>query len=734
MEELARLKMVADVLMRALALIVLVLPLTLADPVDLKDRSLFGARGEKVARQGGQVPTTTFGFPPNTLPLPTKTGGTSTPTPFVAFNSISRELTTCQSSNMGWIHGGPNVRMNLGITNIGVPQDNPSADSNTGRTNSNTQTDGLISTSVTPTPIAFFLANNIDATLEGFTWDKVNVTQGSYVLIAQQSDTGEVLARSSISFFVRNGTDVSCLQNTPSSTSQPPPTAPQTSAPPSTDTGTPSGAAQSNRVNIGGIVGGVVGGVALLGLIILAYACCRRRGKRRAQAPGGEDKSGADNETTRPGLLPFGRWGKLGSGSFNDKDRSPVATEVGNGVGASAVTTSATRSIGRPRSRSGAGGGFFATVLKPSSSTSQSKKSPAKKVKKPYNATRHNSHSDSIGGMLSSSATTTMTGSSAFHGTEDEFHPYSYERPVAMSPISAGGSSAASSFRVSGAAADTRSPFSDPSDRDSDNVVYGLYGTVDGSNTGMIPIGYDGPPISGAPTPSPVPSHSQYGSSTGAVAGHSSDSDPTESRRTSRGHHDRSHSYSAFREGSRDHQQHDRVRAQTLLGGMYTLPNSQQQTLPETPRNDSMLTFTTTSSAGPSRRGSRSHTSPSPSIPMQAAPSSQSSTTMGSSTNQAGGTFGGNATRRAARKPVPSYSPDELATTTNAFGSSSVSSSPGSSPTFTSPLTHVEGTVSDGQREVYRQHELLHKDSAGSMKGMAKMHLLIPDMPPPQRG
>ncbi|KAK1234596.1 hypothetical protein PQX77_002203 [Marasmius sp. AFHP31] len=147
-----------------------------------------------------------------------------------------------------------------------------------------------------------------------------------------------------------------------------------------------------------------------------------------------------------------------------------------------------------------------------------------------------------------------------------------------------------------------------------------------------------------------------------------------------------------------------------------------------------MLTFSTSSSAEQSRRGSRSHASPSPSIPMQASPSSQSSTTMGSSANHAAGTFGANATRRAVRKPVPSYSPDELANASNVFGSSSAPTSPGSSPTAGSPLTPADGTVSDGQREIYRQHELLHKDSMGSMKGTGKMHVLIPDMPPPQRG
>ncbi|KAK1220363.1 hypothetical protein PQX77_016854 [Marasmius sp. AFHP31] len=729
--------MVTDIFMKAFALIVLALPLTLADPVDLKDRSVFDARGEKVARQDTVAPIKTFSLPTGTS---TDTSAAPTSTTLIIFTATSRELTTCQSSTLGWIHAGPDVRIDLGITSAGVTQSSAPGDTTTGRSNPNTQTNGGVTftrraDSDSSGSVANILGTNINAEQEGFAWDKVNVPQGWYILVAVQSGTSNVLGFSRSSFFVRNGTDVSCIQTTqPTSTSQTSSTGTQTSAPPSTDTGTPSGAAQTSSVNIGGIVGGVVGGIVLLAIILFA-ACCWRRGKRRAQAAGEtNDKSGADNEGTRPGILPLGRWGKLGSGSFNDKDRGPAAAEVGNGVGATAVATSATRSLGRPRSRSGTGGGFFAAVLKPSSSSP--KKSPTKKPKKPYHTPRHNSHSESIGGMLSSSATTTMTGSSAFHGTEDEYNPYSYERPMPMSPISAGGSSAASSFRASGAAADIRSPFSDPSDHDSDSVVYGLYATARGSSTGVIPIGYDGPPISGAPTPSPIPSshvNSHYGSSTGAVAGHSSDSDHPDSRRSSRGHHDRSHSYSAFRDG-RDQQQHERVRAQTLLGGMYTLPNSQQQSLPETPRNDSMLTFSTSSSAEQSRRGSRSHASPSPSIPMQASPSSQSSTTMGSSANHAAGTFGANATRRAVRKPVPSYSPDELANASNVFGSSSAPTSPGSSPTAGSPLTPADGTVSDGQREIYRQHELLHKDSMGSMKGTGKMHVLIPDMPPPQRG
>ncbi|KAL0072567.1 hypothetical protein AAF712_000330 [Marasmius tenuissimus] len=724
--------MVTDISMKAFALIVLALPLTLADPVGLKDRSIFVAQGEKTPpRLKLFLSQNLHGYQCNAFLDPS--------------NHFRRQFPRAHDLPIVYLYVGfmpaQAVRVDLGITNVEVTQGPPPADTSPGRSNSNTQTNAGITVmrradSDPSVIIAEPLGSNIDAEQEGFTWDKVNVPQGWYILVAALSGTSNVIGVSGTSVFVRNGTNVSCLQNTVSTTSQSPPTGTQTSAPPSTDTGTPSGATQTSSVNIGGIVGGVVGGIALLAIIVFA-ACCWRRGKRRARNAGEtNDKSGAINEGTRPGILPLGRWGKLGSGSFNDKDRGPAAAEVENGVGATAVATSATRSIGRPRSRSGTGGGFFAAVLKPSSSSVSPKKSPTKKPKKPYHTPRHNSHSESIGGMLSSSATTTMTGSSAFHGTDDEYNPYSYERPMPMSPISAGGSSAASSFRASGAAADVRSPFSDPSDHDSDSVVYGLYATARESSTGVIPIGYDGPPISGAPTPSPIPSshiNSHYGSSTGAVAGHSSDSDRPDSRRSSRGHHDRSHSYSAFRDG-RDQQQHERVRAQTLLGGMYTLPNSQQQSLPETPRNDSMLTFSTSSSAEQSRRGSRSHASPSPSIPMQASPSSQSSTTMGSSTNHAGGTFGANATRRAVRKPVPTYSPNELASSTDVFGSSSAPTSPGSSPTAGSPLTPADGTVSDGQREIYRQHELLHKDSMGSLKGTGKMHVLIPDMPPPQRG
>ncbi|KAF9268539.1 hypothetical protein L218DRAFT_515808 [Marasmius fiardii PR-910] len=664
------------------------------------------------------------------------------------------EFTTCMPATIPWSAGGPKLPITITITDIGVTQSAPpSSPSATGKSGTNTFSNiatAILRRAVGDGLTMFAIGQSVNSALGSYTWSSVNVSQGWYQLIAQTEDLNFVGHSQPI--FVRNGTDTSCIDGASPSSTQSSQSQTSTFQPTDTNTSPPStGAIESRQLNVGAIVGGVVGGVVVL-LALFACGCMWRRRKTRTSAAVGNanDKGSANDGGSRTGVLPFGKWGKLGSGSFNDKDRAPAIGHRDDMIRGTAVSAVG---IGRPRSHSGSGGGFLAGVLKPSTTQSPKKtKPPPSSKKKQY---RHNSHTESIGGMLSSSATTSTSGSSAFHGTDDDYL-YNYERHVPMSPISAGGSSAASSVRNTGNVGAVRSPFSDPSDNDSDSVVYGLYGTTRNSNTGVIPIGYDGPSISSAAhTPSPVPSSYQYDSSTGAVVGHSSDSEPP-SRRNSRGHPDRLYPYTSFRD-SRDQQ--DRVRAHTLLGGMYTHPNSHQQSLPETPRNDSLLTFTSSSSiGGGSKQGKKTRskslhesnpssselydmsTTSSPqasSLPtptaVQASPSIQSATVNVSSGNLSGGTFGASTTRRTPRKPVPSYSPDDLAGLSVAGGSSSAFTSPASSPTMQSPLTAGDDVVSEGQREVFRQHELLHKDSMGSMKGASKMHVLIPDMPPPQR-
>ncbi|KAK7042974.1 hypothetical protein VNI00_008711 [Paramarasmius palmivorus] len=814
-------------------------------------RREFNVRGGHFARQD-----TTAQFPPNTL-SPDSTASSTSAQPSgssVLFFGVIDTLTTCQPAQIRWTFAGPVAPIDFTITNIGVTQDPPPSSSATGASPSNTFTNddppipgGGVGGARTraaraePSDAGFTvstIASSVNPKSSAFSWPKVNVPQGWYRCIATFTDPNRSpsFSTGSSPFFVQNGTDVSCIISSPGSSSTSAPTgSPTTSGDGSENTSAPVGAAQSH-VNTGAIAGGVVGGVALLAVVAAVFLCMRcRRNKAGVSASTARGGEGGQIKGAKPGFL--GAWGKLGSGSFNDKDKTTGAR--GDGAGSDFTSQSAVGQKtfgsdsgaaksglalagagfahdGQPRSRTKSGGsptvntaaassgtpaslgvvgsvaGFFGAKKASPSSPPANKKS---KTKKPYygSNSRHNSHSESIGGMLS--ATSTMTSSSAFHGTEEEYSYNPYDERghtgVPLSPISAGGSSAGSSVRDRDLTSSSRglpvfrSPFSDPETvtNDSDSVVYGLHGTTRSHRDsigmmGVIPIAYE--PSSIAPSPSPVPSsHLHYDSSrssAGAVAGHSSPSSDIPSRRNSRNNRmhtpedsssstfererarTQSHSYSAFRD--RDPQRIERERAQTMLS-MYhpnnPLPHSSTpQSVPETPRNDSLLTFSSSSSGSSRKHRSKSMQDPSTelldmstqAVPMQAT-ASQPQT---SNDN----TFG--RTRRTPRKPVPSYSLDDpsyfataphSATTANNSSATSIPSpaSPTSpvspSSTYETSTTlrgsegkhksHVEG-VSEGQMNVYKQHELLHKDSLGSLGGGKQMmHLLIPDMPPPQR-
>ncbi|ESK82418.1 hypothetical protein Moror_12153 [Moniliophthora roreri MCA 2997] len=817
--------------------------LTVAD--SKRDRREFNVNGDHFARQ-----ETTPIFPPNTFPpARTSTGAQPSETPILIFGVID-PLTTCELAPITWTFAGPGAPITLTITNVGVEQGSPPTSSGSGNTASNTFSNDI------PVPgggvggprtraaravpdsdsiIMTTIATSLSPDLESFTWPKVTVPQGWYIIIATFTDTANPpsLSAHTQPLFVRNGADVSCLIVSP--TGSPSPTAGPTASPTSSgqgseNTSAPVEAAQSH-VNAGAIAGGVVGGVALLAIVAAVLLCLRYR-RNKAGISG--DREGGNNRSGKPGFL--GAWGKLGSGSFTDKASGGArANGAGNEAVMSAVGQKASGSDssiaksglalavggfsrdGHQRSRSKSGGPTTVNANAASSGTSVSagvvgsvagffgarKTSPPSppvanrksKTKKPYYAnSRHNSHTESIGGMLS--ATSTMTSSSAFHGTEDD---YAYDERVLgggvpLSPISAGGS-ATSSMRDRDLTTSShglpvfRSPFSDPetATNDSDSVVYGLHGTIhthrDSSGVmGVIPIAYE--PSSVAPSPSPVPSSNLHYDSTrssaGAVAGHSSLSSDPPSRRNSRGNRlhtpddnsstfererarTQSHSYSASRD--RDSQRGERERAQTLLS-MYhpnsPLPHSSTpQSVPETPQNDSLLTFTS-SSSDRSSKIQRSKSMHDPSAELYDIPAEPTfmQATQSQPTNDSTNTFG--RSRRTPRKPVPSYSLDDPSYFTTApidltpahkHNNASASSipSPVSPATPVSPTStretattlrgsegkhksHTE-SISEGQMNVYRQHELLNKDSMGSLKGGKQMmHVLIPDMPPPQRG
>ncbi|KAJ8074164.1 hypothetical protein PM082_012456 [Marasmius tenuissimus] len=288
--------MAALLLMGACTLVALELPLVLADAATDK-QSLAHTRREKEPRQGVHstpefhvfVQLTVYvgpsdtNFPARTFPVPsetsTDTSTTSTATPLIVFTSPSSALATCQSSELSWIHSGPNVRINLGITNAGVTQDPPPS--------SGTSSSTLAKRADPVTSVASILAEDIDGSQGKYRWDRVNVSQGWYILVAIQTDTDTFLGRSKASLFVRNGTDTSCVGGPPGSLSSPTRSSadPQATPQPS-QTSTSIGS--HSRSSIPAIIGGVVGGVVLIMLILYLR---RRKAEKREIAPDSAPRS-----------------------------------------------------------------------------------------------------------------------------------------------------------------------------------------------------------------------------------------------------------------------------------------------------------------------------------------------------------------------------------------------------------------------------------------------------------
>ncbi|KAJ7362979.1 hypothetical protein DFH08DRAFT_931014 [Mycena albidolilacea] len=130
-------------------------------------------------------------------------------------------------------------------------------------------------------------ANPIDPLVRVFTWHSVNVSAGWYELIATLGLPN--FFNQSNTFFVKNGTNVSCITPTPTSSSSFTPTdhtsshsaTSTASVSPSTGVPTVTPGPSKHKVNRGVIVGGAVGGVAALCAAITAYLYLMRLRRRR---------------------------------------------------------------------------------------------------------------------------------------------------------------------------------------------------------------------------------------------------------------------------------------------------------------------------------------------------------------------------------------------------------------------------------------------------------------------
>lgn len=186
--------------------------------------------------------------------------------------------------------------MDLVITNVDVPQDGPPSSSLSDPRASS------LSNIVGPDPnrarkrdpphrveVTHTIAT-VDPDTQLYSWDRILVSEGNYMLLANFNTTTDVTPKKSAAFYVGPGTDTSCLvvtqptsqtstgSTTPTQTggTDPPPS----SSPPTT----PAPVGTTSTVNKGAIAGGVVGALAVIAAIFAAFLFFRCSPGRRDAA------------------------------------------------------------------------------------------------------------------------------------------------------------------------------------------------------------------------------------------------------------------------------------------------------------------------------------------------------------------------------------------------------------------------------------------------------------------
>jgi hypothetical protein len=207
------------------------------------------------------------------------------------------QMTTCQSATITWLYSGPSpAQLTLQLTDIDL--------------NLNQST----------TPTLMTLSDNIDATALNWTWEQVDVPSGRYILEGAVLDANTT----SNSFFVANGSDTSCLQSIPT-TSTPTPS----QMPPPT----------SKNTHAAAIAGGIVGGAVLLSVLLGALFLWRKNRQLRSRRGAAVGRWGGLGSNASSGGDPFTRDKALHGPSESMggmlHDISPAAAGGGNTVTAS---------------------------------------------------------------------------------------------------------------------------------------------------------------------------------------------------------------------------------------------------------------------------------------------------------------------------------------------------------------------------------------------------------------
>ncbi|KAJ7054524.1 hypothetical protein C8F01DRAFT_1163693 [Mycena amicta] len=265
-------------------------------------------------------------------------------TPVFAWRGVP-QLTTCQSATLSWAYRegtGSNDDLTISITNFGVVEPSTAA-------NATFQPHGGRGGPRHHPPsrradITQRISGVVPASNKAFAWSSVNVSEGWYVLLATFPSSSSV--RESSSFFVANGSDISCLLASRPPTSSTGPTSTQggssatgpssgssTTQTSSSPAQTASSATQAGsstltssafpstlsssaatslpvtalstirKVNRGAIAGGIIAGLAVLAAIIALFFY--RRYSRRSSTRGGPRRwSGLTSTDAKGRIFP----------------------------------------------------------------------------------------------------------------------------------------------------------------------------------------------------------------------------------------------------------------------------------------------------------------------------------------------------------------------------------------------------------------------------------------------
>ena len=218
-------------------------------------------------------------------------------------------MTTCTPGIILWKYSGKEAELALWITNVGVPQDY-----------------GVLADSMVDQQLA-----DTNTSAPSWPWPSVNFTQGWYEIQGLVFSPPSVASINSAPFFIKNGTDVSCLAVTP-------PQASSTASP--SVTILPASAA--SKSNVASIVGGVIGGVVGVTLAIIAGLCLwvRRRKRSFVGRRGSRDRTWGSLKSNRSSIQPGDSGAQLAGNHFHSDSTGAILQDVA-GSKASATATPA---------------------------------------------------------------------------------------------------------------------------------------------------------------------------------------------------------------------------------------------------------------------------------------------------------------------------------------------------------------------------------------------------------